>query len=144
MLAYIKYSLLLSQLIPWKNKEKGSSKNEEPKLVFWMFLLMLVNERIYPIQPIQIRLSAIRSFITLSRLEAIFFEWMILPSILSEVIFWFERIFLEWVISSSILELSDIFISWYKVYTGAFTCQPLLASMSASDKTDTEKPINRG
>lgn len=70
-----------------KNKEKGSSKNEEPKLVFWMSLLMLVNERIYPIQPIQIRLSAIRSFITLSRLEAIFFEWMILPSILSEVIF---------------------------------------------------------
>lgn len=104
---------------------------------------MLVDERIYLIQPIKIRLSASRSSRTRSRLEAICFKWMILSGILPEVIFLFERVFLGG-ISSSILELIDIFISRYKVYTGAFTHQSLLASMTGSDKMDTEKPINRG
>lgn len=74
MITCIKYSVLFSQMISWKNKQKGSSKNEEPELVFLMSLLMLVDERIYPIQPIKIRISASRSFRTLSRLEAICFE----------------------------------------------------------------------
>lgn len=126
-----------------KIKKKAPQKNEEPEIVFLISLLILIDERIHPIQPIKIRLSASRSSRTLSRLEAICFKWMILPGILPEVIFLFERVFWGG-ISSSILELSDIFISRYKVYTGAFTYQSLLASMTGSDKMDTEKPINRG